>query len=322
VTDANPVPVRRLGRTDVRVTTLGFGGGPIGWLDAPNAEATADATLAAAVHGGLRYLDTAPFYGHGRSESRIGTFLARHPRPEVVLSTKVGRLIRPGDRDPVVFDYSRDGALRSVEESLRRLRRERIDILLVHDIDRYTHGDDQPRRYQEACDGAWRALADMRAEGLVAAIGIGVNECRVCERLAHDLDPDVFLLAGRFTLLEQTAAESLLPLCERRGIGVIIGGPFNSGILVTGDTPDAQFQYAPAPADIRAKVRHLAAVCDSHGIPLAAAALQFPLLSPVVGSVIPGVSRPEELEAATAWASLPIPQGLWSDLRAEGLIMT
>lgn len=324
---------RPLGRSGLTVSAFGFGGGPIGNLRRPISDEAATATVDAAWDAGARYFDTAPLYGHGRSEMRLGSALARRPRNEFVLATKVGRLLRPPrdasfdrhgfvdtpDRE-IVYDYSRDGALRSLEESLERLKLDRVDVVLIHDIDRWSHGDEQPRRFAEALDGAYRALADLKAAGTIRAIGLGVNEWQVCRDFALRVPVDCFLLAGRYTLLEQESAEEFLPLCVERGIGVVIGGPFNSGILVTGPVPDAQYNYAPAPEPIRERARRLEATCRRHGVPLAAAALRFPLRHPAVAAVIPGLMTPDEVRWAAANLATPIPDALWSELAREGLV--
>jgi D-threo-aldose 1-dehydrogenase len=315
-------PKRRLGRSPLEVTTLGFGGGPIGWRDNTGAAADAAATLAAAWGEGVRYFDTAPFYGFGRSERRVGAFLSARPRGDFVLSTKVGRLVRDCGpaADPIVYDYSRDGAARSIEESLARLGLGGIDIALIHDIDGWTHGAHHPRRFAEALDGAYRTLADLKASGALGAVGLGVNEWRVCQAFAERVPVDCFLLAGRHTLLEQEAAETFLPFCLERGIGIIIGGPYNSGILASGAVRGATYNYRPAPEAVMERVRRIAATCDAHGVPLPAAALAFPLRHPAVACVIPGVAGPAEAEATAAFARTPIPDALWRALAAEGLV--
>lgn len=331
---ARPEPeLRNLGRSGLKVSAFGFGGGPIGNLRRAISDDAATSTVDAAWDAGARYFDTAPLYGHGLSERRLGAALRRRPRDEFVLATKVGRLLRPPtspdyDRHgfvdipdvAIAYDYSRDGALRSFEESLARLGLDRVDVVLIHDIDRWTHGEEQPRRFAEALDGAYRALADLKAAGTIRAIGLGVNEWQVCRDFALRVPVDCFLLAGRYTLLEQESAEEFLPLCVERGIGVVIGGPFNSGILVTGPVPDAQYNYAPAPPAIRERAGRLKAVCERHGVPLAAAALRCPLRHPAVSAVIPGLMTPEEVRWAAASLATPIPDALWSELVAEGLV--
>ena len=284
---------RRLGRTEVHVTALGFGGAPLGNLFTPVGEAAAQGAVTVAFAAGVRYFDTAPLYGHGLSEGRLGEALRACPREAFVLSTKIGRRLVPCDPDSVgggvyvdlppyrpVFDYSGDGVLRSVEASLARLGLERIDILLIHDIDTFTHGPaHQPARYREALAGAFPALARLRREGAVRAIGVGVNEWQTCRRCVEDADFDCFLLAGRYSLLDQEALDTFLPLCAERGIGVIIGGPFNSGILATGAVTGATYDYRPAPAEIRARTEAIERVCRAHGVPL--------------GGVVEAAARPQ-----------------------------
>jgi D-threo-aldose 1-dehydrogenase len=315
-----------------RLGPLGFGGAPLGNLFQPVAEAEAEATIDGAWAEGIRYFDTAPLYGHGLSERRLGRALSRRPRSDFIISTKVGRLLRPADsavdggvyRDipafEAVYDYSYDGALRSVEASLERLGLDRVDILYIHDIDRWTHGEDQPARYAEAMQGAYRALRRLRDEGVVAAIGLGVNEWEVCERAAREAEFDCFLLAGRYTLLEQAALASFLPLCVERSIWIALGGPFNSGILATGARPGATYNYAPAPPEVLERVARLEAVCRRHGTPLAAAALQFPLAHPVIRCVVAGARSVAEVEQNRALLDKKIPPDLWAELKAEGLI--
>jgi D-threo-aldose 1-dehydrogenase len=313
------------------VTRLGFGGAPLGNLYSPVVEDEAQAAVHAAYAGHVRYFDTAPLYGHGMSEHRCGDALRRYPRDSFVLSSKVGRLLRPGREEAdgyadalpfhVVYDYSHDGALRSLEDSLQRLGTERIAILLVHDIDVRTHGaDGQKRRLDEAVDGAFEALRRMRAEGVVGAIGLGVNEVDVCIAVAQRVDIDCILLAGRYSLLEQGALDELLPLCSAREIGVIIGGPFNSGILASGTGGAARYDYAPAPKAVMDRVRSIEAVCRRHRVPLAAAALQFPYGHPAVETVIPGARTRAEVEQNIASLEVPIPEDLRRELKAEGLM--
>jgi D-threo-aldose 1-dehydrogenase len=315
-------------------TRLGFGGAPLGNMHRPISEVESAATVRAAWDAGLRYYDTAPLYGHGLSETRIGRALAAEPRADFLVSTKVGRLLEPcapGDeaagiyRDTpplrVRFDYSHDGVLRSFEASLARLELDRIDILYVHDLEPRTHGsaDAYEARWRELTDGGgWRAMDELRRSGAVAAIGLGVNEAAPCERMLAELDPDLFLLAGRYTLLEQAPLHGLLPACERRGVGVVIGGPFNSGVLArAGGT----FNYAAAPADVLVRVERLRSVSDRFGVSLPAAALQFVTAHPAVVSVIPGGQTPQEAAANAAMMGAAIPAELWTALREEGLIV-
>jgi len=313
-----------------RLPPLGFGGGPIGNLYAAISDAEAAATVAAALDAGLRYFDTAPHYGFGLSETRLGQALAS--RPDVIVSSKVGRLLAPTDAGPgerhgfvdaapfePVFDYGYDAVMRSHEESLKRLGRERIDILLAHDLGCRTHGEDHPARMRAFFEGGYRAMRDLRDSGAVGAIGLGVNEQAVCEEALEHGDFDVFLLAGRYTLLEQTALDGFLPLCLKRGVRIIVGGPFNSGVLVE-DAAGAHYNYRPAPSEILDRVGRLRAVCAAHAVPLPAAALQFPLAHPAVVSVIPGLGSPAQAVQAAGWMRTPIPGALWDDLRTEGML--
>jgi D-threo-aldose 1-dehydrogenase len=332
--EASPVRTFRtpLGRT-LAFTRLGFGGVPVGNMYRAISDAQAETTLAAAWDAGIRYFDTAPLYGHGLSETRIGRALSRRPRAEFTLSTKVGRLLapcEPGDESAgifkatpplkVVFDYTRDGLLRSFDASLQRLGLDRIDVLLVHDVELPTHGTPEAyeARWRELTDGGgWRALAELRSAGAVSAIGLGVNSTEACERVLAELDPDLFLLAGRYTLLEQAPLHGLLPACQRRGVGVVVGGPFNSGVLVR---KGGFFNYAAAPPEVVARVERLEAVCASFGVELPAAALQFPAAHPMVVSVIPGAQTPAEVAANAAMMETAIPPALWEALKSKGLV--
>jgi D-threo-aldose 1-dehydrogenase len=323
-----------LGRTATRVTRLGLGTAPLGNLYAPVAEDAALAALHAAYALGIRYFDTAPLYGHGLSEHRCGEALRRYPRDTFVLSSKVGRLLRPGrapgdafdgyaDALPfrTVYDYGYDATMRSFEDSLQRLGTDRVDILFVHDIDVRTHGVvAQKARAEEALAGAFPALQRLRSEGAVGAIGLGVNEVAVCVDVARRVDLDCILLAGRYSLLEQGALDSLLPLCEASGIGVIIGGPFNSGILAGRTDAVGRYDYAIAPPEIAERVRRIETVCRRHGVALAAAALQFPYGHPVVATVIPGARTRAELEQNVAALRIAIPDDLWRELKTERLL--
>jgi D-threo-aldose 1-dehydrogenase len=323
---------RGLGRSGLALTALGLGGAPLGNLYDPVDERAAMAAVDAAWQGGIRYFDTAPLYGSGLSERRMGGVLAGRPRQDYVLSSKVGWLLEPDagvyQDGPYVgldgsrrrCDYSRDGTLRSLEASFRRLGIDRIDIAYIHDLDAACHGDGLDARYAEAMDGAYRVLADLRGQGVIGAIGLGVNEWQVCARALTDADPDCFLLAGRYSLLDQSSLATFLPDCQRRGIGVIVGGAFNSGILATGAVPGARYDYRPAPADIRARTEGLDAVCCRHAVPLAAAALQFPSFHPAVLSVLPGARNSTEIEANIALFERPIPAALWAELKAERLL--
>jgi len=324
---------RPLGRSRLPVSTLGFGGAPLGDLYAHLDEATAVATVEAAITGGVTLFDTSPLYGHGLSEHRIGAALRRMPRKGLVLSTKVGRVAEPfagrGDGSGyrgglphgLRFDYSYDGAMRSLEQSALRLGVDRIDIVLIHDVDVWTHGAALiEQRFAEAMNGAYRALERLRAAGAVRAIGVGVNEAEMCERFARAGDFDTMLLAGRYSLLEQPALASFMPLALERGIGLMLGGVFNSGILATGPVPGARYNYNPAPPEILARVAAIEAVCARHGVPLRHAALQFPLGHPAVASLVMGAVSPAEVADQIAELSQPLPAALWAELKAEGLL--
>lgn len=321
------------GGTALAFTRAGFGGAPLGNMHRILTDDESIAAATAAWDADLRYFDTAPLYGHGLSESRIGRALSGRPRGDFLVSTKVGRRLEPcapGNERAgiyrgvppleVVFDYSRDGVLRSLEASLTRLGFDRVDILYVHDLERRTHGSDAAyeSRWRELTDGGgWRALDELRAGGIVAAIGLGVNETAACERLLGALDPDLFLLAGRYTLLEQAPLAELLPACERRGVGIVIGGPFNSGVLAR---QGGSYDYGDAPREVLARVERLAAVCARFGVPLAAAALQFAAAHPAVVSVIPGAQSAAEVEANVGLMDAAIPPALWAALKDEGLV--
>lgn len=331
---SDTVPLRA--ERPVTLTRMGFGGAAIGNLYRKVSDEDAQGALRAAWDAGIRTFDTAPQYGLGLSERRVGEALAGVGRDGATISTKVGRLLvdcAPHEVTPeafvdvpqkrIVYDYSYDGVMRSHEASLARLGVERVDILLVHDVDAFTHGsrDASDARVRELFDrGGYRALEELRADGRVKAIGAGVNEWEVCRTLLGLGDFDCFLLAGRYTLLEQEALESFLPLCVERDVGIILGGPYNSGILATGPVAGARYNYAPASADILERVRRIERVCSDHGVRLIEAALQFVMGHPAVRSVIPGAVTAREVETNVALFSRPLPGGLWSDLKTAGLL--
>ncbi|MGI9435030.1 MAG: aldo/keto reductase [Geminicoccaceae bacterium] len=323
----------KFGRVDLNVTPFAFGTAPIGNIFREIDEETADAMIQHAWDAGVRFYDTAPMYGHGLAELRTGHSLRWKNRDDVVLSSKVGRTLKPRRRAEidftpwtnaaafeVEFDYSYDGTMRGFEDSLQRLALERIDICFIHDVDRFTRGDEQPEVFKQAMDGAWRALSKLRDEGVVKAIGVGVNEWEVCYEALKQRDFDCFLLAGRYTLLEQASLDGFLPLCEERGAAVVVGGGFNSGILATGAVEGAKYNYAPAPADIMDKVARIEAVCRDHDVPLAAAALQFVVAHPAVPAFCAGTRTVEQLQQNLEWFSYPITAEFWADLKAKGLL--
>lgn len=329
------LPTRPLGRTRIPVTCLGFGGAPLGDLYARLPEDVAVATVSTAHASGMNLFDTSPHYGNGLSELRFGSALRRLPRESYVLSTKVGRRMNPwepggtaggpgfagGVPHASVVDYSYDGTLRSLEQSLLRLGLDRIDVALIHDVDVWTHGTERvDARFREAMEGAYRALDRLRGEGVIRAIGVGLNEADMCVRFAEAGDFDCALLAGRYSLLQQDALDAYLPLAARKGIGVMLGGVFNSGILATGARPGARFNYAPAPPEIMERVARIERVCEAHGVPIAVAALHFALAGPAVASVILGGVTPGEVERNAASLRQTVPPGLWSDLKSEGLL--
>lgn len=317
-------------------TELGFGSAPLGNLYKARSDKEADETFAAAWKAGLRYYDTAPLYGLGLAETRLNRFLRGKKRSDYVLSTKVGRLLEacppalrtgigkffdtPSRRE--VFDYTYDGIMRSFETSLERLGIDTIDILYVHDVDVFTHGSEELRdtHVKTLMEHGYKALIRLRDEKTIKAFGAGINEWQVAETLAKQGDFDLFLLAGRYTLLEQEALQSFLPLTEERGIGIVLGGPYNSGILATGAKPGATYDYTKAPAAILKQVAAIDRICKRHKVKLPEAALRFPLHHPSVVSVIPGAASPKEVVLNVATMSAKIPKGLWKDLKAEGLM--
>ncbi|MBB4375327.1 D-threo-aldose 1-dehydrogenase [Bradyrhizobium sp. cir1] len=324
---------RQVGRTGLEVTQFGLGGTGLGSLYRPVNDDDARATLSQAWKRGIRFYDSAPMYGYGQSERRMGDFLRDKGPKHYVLSTKVGRLLEPGSRDldtdpfkspfqfTVRFDYSYDATRRSLEDSLQRMGLPCVDIVLIHDIGTDTHGPElQPQVYRSAMDGAYRALNDLRGAGVIKAVGLGANEWEVCFDAMRDGDFDCFLLAGRYTLLEQTAIEVFLPKCIETGASVFLGGVFNSGILVDPAAPNATFNYKPANEGVRLKALAIQAVCKEHGVSLPAASLALPLRHPAVASVLSGASRPSEIEQIAEWLNQEIPESLWDDLKAAGLL--
>jgi D-threo-aldose 1-dehydrogenase len=328
----DPAAVRRIGRRDLAVSQLGVGTLPFGSHAGDDTDASIGAAFAAAHAAGLRYFDTAPLYGVGVSEHRLGACLRGIDRRSVVLSTKVGRLLRPlaGGAAPGVcagtppfdieFDYSYDATLRSLDASLQRLGTNAIDIVLIHDVNRRWQGDLVEQRYREAMEGAHRALCELRAAGTIKAIGVGVNDWQILLRFAADGDFDCFMLAGRYTLLDHTSLDRFMPECERRQISVLMAAPFNSGILATGATAGATYFYTEADAQIVARTKRIEAVCARHGVAIAAAALQFPLAHPAVASVVTGMRSEREVAANVAHCQARIPGDFWAELKAEGLV--
>ncbi len=324
---------RQVGCTGLSITAIGIGGAGIGNLYKPVPSADVQEVLTFAWDRGIRFFDTAPYYGFGLSERRFGDFLRGKPRGDYVLCSKVGRLLEPlrgrpvprlGFADPLpfqpVFDYSYDGVMRSHEDSLQRLGLDRVDMLLLHDVGRMTHGDAGDGHFRDAMDGGLKALQELKKAGQIAAYGMGINEVEVClEALRHG-EFDCFLLAGRFTLLDQVAAGGLLDQCLARHTSLLIGGVFNSGILVTGPVPCAHYNYEEPPPEIIERVRRLQEICVRHGVKLPSAALQFPVAHPAVATVLLGVIDVPSLERNLAGLDEPIPPALWDELVGAGLL--
>lgn len=325
---------RKVGSTTLALPPFGFGGGALGELYAPIEEAQSTATLNAAWDAGLRFYDTAPWYGRGLSENRVGNFLRPKPRADYILTTKVGRTLhRPKDpttfdRSPwtgglnfeVKFDYSRDGILHSYGQALQRLGIDTVDALLVHDLDAGFHGDATAGHQRDLEASGFAALEELKAAGDIRAIGMGVNNTQAFNEIASRVDVDFLIVAMPYTLLDQSSLASGMKRCAERNIGVIIGAPFSSGILVTGSGGGATYGYSAAPPAIQQKVRSIEAVCAAHGVALPAAALQFPLAHPAVVSIIPGMLSPEQVRQNIASVTSDIPSAFWSDLKTEGLI--
>jgi D-threo-aldose 1-dehydrogenase len=325
---------RNVGRTTLELSALSLGTAPLGGLYRDLTEEEAQATVDAAWEAGIRYFDTAPHYGHTKAEHRLGAALRRYPRSEYVLSTKVGRRFVPrthpydgseGWQNPLpfeaIYDYTYGGILRTFEDSQQRLGLVDIDILLVHDIGRYTHGERHTHYWQQLTEGGgFRALDELRAAGMVKAVGFGVNEREVILEAMREFDIDCALLAGRYTLLEQAPLDDLLPACVERGVSILLGGAFNSGILAHGLSGDRKFNYGDAPPEILERVVRLDALCRSFGVPLAAAALQFPYAHPAVATVLNGARSAAEVRENVFSFEQPIPADLWIALRDKGLI--
>jgi D-threo-aldose 1-dehydrogenase len=322
----NPAARVRLGHTNLFVTYLGMGGAPLGGLYTDISEEAALASVQRAVQLGLNFFDTAPLYGCGKSETRLGRALAGLDRNSYVVATKVGyklapedetrgeKIFFPFDNAPPLrprFDFTYDGVMRSFEDSLKRLNLNRIDILHIHDPDSH---------YDQAIQTAYRALDELRRAGVIGAVGVGMIQAEMLLRFAREANFDCFLLAGRYTLIDHTALSELLPMCAEKHISVIIGGPFNSGILATGAQPGAKFNYIDASPSLLERVRRIEAICNRHSVPLKAAALQFPLAHPAVASVIPGARSVAEIEENCRLMAHPIPAIFWAELREAKLL--
>ena len=332
-----PLPSRKIGKTSLEVATLGLGCASLGNLYRTVTDTQAEETVRSALGSGLRHVDTAPYYGFGLSERRVGDVLRGEARDSFVLSTKVGRLLQPcgpvnesearhGYCCPMpfepVYDYSYDAVMRSYEDSLQRLGLDRIDILYLHDVGRVTHGDDNARLFKTAMESGYKALDELRRAGQIRAFGLGVNEYEVCEAALEYGDFDCFLLAGRYTLLEQDALDTFLPKCTARKVSIIIGGVYNSGILAQGTRTGRTlyYNYEPAPAAVIERVQRLESVCVAFDVPLSAAALQFPLAHPTVAGVVVGMGNPQRVEHTLALFTRPIPAAFWQALCGNQLL--
>jgi D-threo-aldose 1-dehydrogenase len=330
----DPAERRSVGTRGASVSRLGVGTSPFGMLTALGGEAVVASAMAAANDTGLRYFDTAPFYGSGMAEQRLGQGLRAFARDEVTVSTKVGRLFQPdlataylakprGERPfAMTYDYTYDATLRSLEHSLLRLDTGRVDIVFIHDVNRRWQGDRLDARYKEAMEGAYRALVSLREQGVVRAIGVGVNDWEILLRFAADGDFDCFMLAGRYTLLDHTCLARFMPECARRGIAVFAVAPYNSGILATGARPGATFFYTEAPPEIMQRTRRIEAVCARHAVPLPAAALQLAAFHPAVASVVVGMRNATDLTGNVAYFRHAIPPAFWQELKHEGLLFS
>jgi D-threo-aldose 1-dehydrogenase len=334
----DPFALRKLGNSNIMLPQFGFGGAPLGQLFHDITDADAEQTLAEAWEGGVRFYDTSPWYGRGLSEHRLGRFLYRVPREDVLLSTKVGRLFRPPfNREEFLrsermwpaglpfqhhHDYTYDGVIRSYEDSLQRLGMDRVDILIIHDLDHANLGSDAlvEAHLNQLATGGMRALKDLKEAGRIGAIGAGVNRIGTIPRFLDALELDFFLVALPYTLAEQPVLDVEFPLCEQAGVGVVIGGVFASGILATGPVPDARYNYEEATPEQLERVRRIQAVCESHGVALSTAALQFPLHHPLVASIIPGAFNPDQLRRNLKSMRQDIPKDIWDDLKHQGLI--
>jgi D-threo-aldose 1-dehydrogenase len=333
----DPLARRTLGRTNVAVTCLGFGGATLGDIRERIDESRSETTIEVAYGAGIGYFDTAPWYGTGKSERRFGNVLGLKPRDSYVLSTKIGRVLeRPVDPATfqqerwkhglpfvVRFDYTYAGVMRSYEDSLTRMGVNRIDALLIHDLDHGYHGTDegvQARLDELDAGGGYRALTELKERGEIGAIGAGINVTGMIPRFLERFDLDFFLVAMPYTLLSQDALDAELPLVQSRGATIVIGAVYASGILAIGPVPGATYRYSPASPEILERTRHMQAICEQYNVPLGAAALQFPFGHPAVSSVIPGPNAPDQVKGNLAWMRTEIPADLWDELKEQGLL--
>lgn len=319
----DPLAKAEIGTTGLQVTRLGLGGAPFGGLFADVAQQRATESIAAGLDVGIRYFDTAPLYGSGKSERYYASALKGLDRDSYVLSSKVGRLLNPTNEAQtddvymnlppmeIVFDYSRDGVLRSIEDSLRRLELDRLDIVFIHDPDDF---------HDQAVNEAFPTLAELRSQGVIKAIGAGMNYWEPLAQFAREADFDCFLLAGRYTLLDHSGLIDLLPLCVEKNMSIVLGGPYNSGVLASDLSEETTYFYQSTPPEVLDLARNIKSVCDRHGVPLKAAALQFGLAHPAVAATIPGARSADEVRENFTMASFDIPADLWAELKHEKLI--
>jgi D-threo-aldose 1-dehydrogenase len=334
IVTATKLPLRSLGRTGLQVSALGIGGAPLGDIYERLDDATAIATVEAAAEAGITLFDTAPLYGQGSSEHRFGTALRRRPTGSFVLSTKVGRVLHPapagrtkttrfigGLEFDVTHEYTYDATMRSFEASLHRLGLPKVDVLLIHDADAWSHGPEEgPKKYKEAMEGAHKALVELREQGVIKGFGIGTNDIVYAAKYLRDGDFDCMLMAGRYSLLEQPGLAEVLPLAAEKNVGVMLGGVFNSGILATGPIANATYNYTPAPPEIVNKVTKINNVCKSHGVALPTAGIHFSLGHAAVSSVVLGAVKPDEVHRNADAMRAEVPAALWADLKSEGLL--
>jgi len=330
-----PIPTRQIGQTNLSVTEIGFGGAPLGNLFENVAEQQAQETLHNAWQAGIRYFDTAPFYGYGQSEHRLGHFLRQQPRSEFAISTKVGRVLKATrnldtfDKGGWIgglpfechFDYSYDGIMRSHEDSLQRLGLHAVDLLLIHDLDNFFFNDEQVAAHvAQLYTSGWRALEELKSSGQIKGVGAGLNMLGMIPRFLDMMPLDFFIVAMPYTLLDQDTLDVEFPKCAEHGATVVIGSVFASGILATGPIEGAGYAYAPAPEAILEKTRRIQTICQQFNVPLPAAAIQFPLAHRQVSAIIPGAHKPEFIQSNIQHYQHPIPTDLWAELKAENLL--
>ena len=323
---------RILGNTDIKLTPIGFGGAPLGNLFEELNETDCFDIVKKSYEMNINLFDTSPLYGYGLSEHRIGNFLKTIDPNNYYLSTKVGRYLTPERnyykegkfKGHINFipnlDYSYDGVMRSFDQSIHRLAVSKIDICLIHDVDRYNFGNDVDHYFKVAMNGAYKALNDLKEQKVIKAIGVGLNDADICTKFANQGDFDCMLLAGRYTLLDQSAINEFFPIAKKNNIGIILGGVFNSGILAKGISNNVTYWYDKIPFDIKEKYRKISQVCQNHDVPVPAAALQFSYSDQLISSMILGIDRVEQIEQNYKYFNYPIPKSLWSDLIRENLI--